>query len=857
MREDIISLFHEVADLPFSARADYYASRQISQEVWNEVESLLKFDAETGSLTEQIAETAEDVLQASYSVLASKTLGNYRVIRLLGHGGMGSVYLAQRTDGEVEQQVAIKLVHAGTDPPLFQLRFLQERQILASLNHPGIARLLDAGHTADGRPYLVMEYVNGTAIDHYCSSRGLREVLKLFRLVCNAVAYAHRNLIIHRDLKPSNILIDASGQPKLLDFGIAKIIDDKNDSRTLVRMLTPEYASPEQIRGEAHNTATDIYSLGAVLSNLLKIAAANASGRRASELPKDVECIVQKALRAEPEERYVTADAFAEDIQAFLDNRPVQARAGTGWYRARKFLRRYWMPATAAAAVILSLALGLFIANRERVIAQQRFSQVRDLSNQMFKLDDEIRNLPGATKARHALVALSLEYLERLGQQAQNDKDLALEIGSAYLSVAQVQGVPGNSNLGELSAAGESLAKADAMIGRVLNTAPLNQIALLTSAEIAHDRMIIADTLRHDDEALGFAQRSAERLETLLRLNDSKKRDPDIGRMYLNISLEDSNLHRFDDAVRYARRGVDIGRQAKRNDYVAAGLSMLSNALRFRGDLDEALKITQEARAFQESRPDDYARQNNLIVVIWREGRILGEDGEINLNRTAEAVKAFERAYELSDRLVRRDAADYASRARFVAAARDLGDILRHSNPERALEVYDAGLRRSAEINNNESARDRVRLLADSSYALRALHRNAEAKQRIDAAFDLLTKLKAWPAQSIRPGDEAGFALRALADHYAGSGMISNAIEKYQELLDKILASKPSPDADLRDANRISGIEAALSALEGKAGKNEAAAELDRRRRELWGHWSTKLPNNAFIERQLAALSTN
>ena len=387
MREDVISLFHEVADLPFSARLDYYSSHQIPPEIQDEVESLLKFDTQTVSLSNQIAETAQEVLQASSGVTESKTFGRYRVIRLLGQGGMGAVYLAERTDGEVEQQVAIKVVHSGTNLALFEDRFLRERRILASLNHPGVARLFDAGHTGDGRPYLVMEYVNGVSIDEYCAPLGLREVLKLFLAVCDAVAYAHRNLIIHRDLKPSNILIDGSGRPKLLDFGIARIIDDTDEARTQIRVLTPEYASPEQIRGEAYNTATDIYSLAAVLRKLATKV----------EIPTDIEFILRKAMRIEPEERYVTVDAFAKDIQAFLDNRPVQARSGTGWYRARKFLRRYWIPVAAATAVTASLALGLYIANRERMIAQQRFSQVRDLSNQVFKLDDQIRNLPGST----------------------------------------------------------------------------------------------------------------------------------------------------------------------------------------------------------------------------------------------------------------------------------------------------------------------------------------------------------------------------------------------------------------------------------------------------------------------------
>ena len=281
---------------------------------------------------------------------------------------------------------------------------------------------------------------------------------------------------------------------------------------------------------------------------------------------------------------------------------------------------------------------------------------------------------------------------------------------------------------------------------------------------------------------------------------------------------------------------------------------MLSNALRYHGDLEEALKTTDEARLVQETRPDDSGREINLIVVIWRAGRILGEDEGINLNRPAEAVEALETAYKRADQLARRDAADYGSRERFVAAAMDLGDILRHSDPVRALEVYDSGLRRSAEIKNDESARDRARLLADSSYPLRSLHRMAEAKTRIDAAFDLLRTMKAWPAPSIRPGEEAGFAMRALADYYADTGQLQEAIQKYQELLQKVMASKPAPDIDLRDANSISVIETALSALEKKAGHTEAAAALDRSRRERWEHWNTTLPNNSFILRQLASI---
>lgn len=254
---------------------------------------------------------------------------------------------------------------------------------------------------------------------------------------------------------------------------------------------------------------------------------------------------------------------------------------------------------------------------------------------------------------------------------------LHLEIGAAYLAVAEVQGVPGNSNLGELTSADQSLAKADAMVASVSRAAPRDRRALLQSAEIAHDRMIVSDTLGRPDQSIQFAQRSATRLETIISLGPPAKDAAAISRFYANIALENTNRHRLDDAIRYARRAVETARIANRPEIAAGGFSVLSNALRLRGDLDEALAATQQARAYQETQLDDSGRESNVIVTTWRAGRILGEDDEINLNRPAEAISALQTACDLADQLARRDPADYASRARFVAAARDLGDILR------------------------------------------------------------------------------------------------------------------------------------------------------------------------------------
>ncbi|MCC6368023.1 MAG: serine/threonine protein kinase [Bryobacterales bacterium] len=283
-------------------------------------------------------------------------MGPYRLVRLLGHGGMGAVYLADREDGEVSQRVAIKFLGLTAGFPEMRGHFRQERQILASLAHPGIARLLDAGHTG-GQPYLVMEYIEGTHIDEYARKLDTRAILNLFLAICDAVSYAHRNLIIHRDLKPSNILIDSAGCPKLLDFGIAKILNESEETRASQRILTPEYASPEQALGGAQGTATDIYSLGAVLYRLL---AGKVPGdpRSRGSLGNDLGFILGKTMRPEPMARYASVDALASDIRAFLDQRPVEARKGNVWYRTRKFFRRYWLPAGAAAVAVCSLSTG-------------------------------------------------------------------------------------------------------------------------------------------------------------------------------------------------------------------------------------------------------------------------------------------------------------------------------------------------------------------------------------------------------------------------------------------------------------------------------------------------------------------
>jgi serine/threonine-protein kinase len=360
--------------------------------------------------------------------LLDSTIGPYRIHRLIGSGGMGVVYLVDRADDEYEQKAALKLLHRGMTSPTYTRRFRTERQILAVLEHPNIARLLDGGTTEDGRPFLVMEYVEGSPIDEYCDEHllDLGERIELFLDVCSAVSFAHRNLVVHRDIKPSNILVNADGSPKLLDFGIAKLLDASaipgggEQTRTGFRPMSPPYASPEQFRGGAITTGSDVYSLGVVLYKLLTGAlprhfddhtpagiekslrrepvTPSATVRRINGIPPvphrrlrgDLDAIVLKALREEPERRYASVAELVGDLRRYLKRLPVSARQGSFGYRASRFLRRNAL-AVAASALVSTIAIGsavtLYQQNRRITYQRDRAESLASFSSGLLSID--------------------------------------------------------------------------------------------------------------------------------------------------------------------------------------------------------------------------------------------------------------------------------------------------------------------------------------------------------------------------------------------------------------------------------------------------------------------------------------
>jgi serine/threonine protein kinase len=875
MNDRVAELFHQLAELSPEERTRYLAELEIDDQVRKEAEQLLAFDSHDSTpLLRDIGLVAGRAL----SQLDRKgcRCGSYRLINVIGRGGMGVVYLAERVDGEVTQRAAVKLLRPGI-PDNEREHFLQEREILAGLTHPNIAHLLDAGHLEDGQPFLAMEYVEGKAIDVFTAGFGIHQKIKLFLKVCTAVAYLHRNLIIHRDLKPSNIVVTEDGEPKLLDFGIAKILDLTTDcTMTAMRMLTPDYASPEQVVGGRMSTTSDIYSLGAVLYHLLtgKPPHAFEDGSPASiasavttqevtrpstwapELKGDIEIILMKALRKEPKERYITVEHFAEDLEAYLESRPIVARKGDLLYRARKLGRRYWATSLATALILSSLLVGLYVANRERAVAQERFNEVRQLSNKLFDIDKQVLSLPGSSKVRQLIVDTSLDYLRRLAVSARSDPDLALDVGTAYMRVGRVQGVPISANLGQAENAEQNLRIAEESIRSVLKAQPANRTAFLRAAQIAHDRMILAQARHPDTEALSLARQSEEWLEKYLstgEVDEAEKNQVVLAAMnvanwYIHEDLADPGL-------RLLRRTIEIARNTNQPRQAGAAHIVMARALRRSGDLEGALAAIRDAVRLLEQQAGDQSTGPALsyALALKTQGDILGAENAVSLGRSREAAEYFERAFRISTSLVRQDAYDAQSRFAVSNDGTALANVVRNWDPRRAIGIYDEVLRRLAEVKNNPRARrEEARALAWSSYPLQRIGRSREARERLDTAFSLLKELKLYPAEEVEPGSEPDDALRALAEHEAANRSIQRGIEIYQQLLSRIMASKPEPESKLEDAAELSNIYSAMALLHRRAGHTEAAIAIEARRLDLWGQWDPKLPNNPFVSRQLA-----
>lgn len=476
-------------------------------------------------------------------------VGPYRVVREIGSGGMGAVYLAERAD-EFRLQVAIKVLRRDAGSRALAARFRHERQILAALRHEGIACLHDGGSLGDGRPYFVMELVAGVPIDEWCRARGLDAAarVRLFLQVCAAVQYAHRNLIVHCDLKPANILVTAEGTPKLLDFGIAKLVHGGEQTGEMTqagfRLMTPEYASPEQVRGLPVTTSTDVYSLGMVLYLLLAGRPAyELGGRSLTEIERtvceteparpsaaggaglagDLDNIILKALEKDPARRYASVEALSADLMRHLNGLPVEARPQTLVYRAGKFVRRNRAMVAAGAVAVLSLVAGTavaarqaVVAERQRAIAERRFADVRRLANTfLFEFHDKIKDLTGSTEARQYVVTRALEYLNGLEKESAGNTGLELELAEAWRRLGDVQGNPYLNNLGDAPGALASYERAVRIAEPVLAREPGNVAARRALAGACQQRADVLMLMGREAEGVASIRKAVDLLAAL------------------------------------------------------------------------------------------------------------------------------------------------------------------------------------------------------------------------------------------------------------------------------------------------------------------------------------------------------
>jgi serine/threonine protein kinase/tetratricopeptide (TPR) repeat protein len=624
------ALFHEALELPASEREALLL--QHDSALAAQVRSLLIAHEKAGDFLGKPPVAA--VLGAA---APGDRIGPYRVIEEIGHGGMGVVFRAVRDDEHFSKEVAIKLIEPGMRSEGLLKRFRDERQILAMLDHPHIARLIDGGSAPDGSPYLVMEFVAGKPLLAHCDEKrlGIDERLQLFLAVCDAVQFAHQRLVVHRDLKSDNVLVTADGSPRLLDFGIAKLIAQGSDAPVaatapMQRMLTPDYASPEQVRGQPVTVAGDVYSLGVILYELMtgtkplkfetrtpeeilrvvtqveptppstviaRTRPAETALLRGETVPRlrrhlagDLDYIVLKALEKDVARRYGTVEQLTRDIRRYRDKLPVLARGQTTAYLLSRLVRRHRVAVVTGGLVALSLVAGLVgttwqahVASLERDRAKRRFEDVRALAHAVvFDIHDAIANLPGSTHAREILVAHALRYLDGLSREAAGDCGLQHELAVAYGKIGDVQGRPMFPNLGRMPDALKSYRRS---------------MELLQSASAAcPESILIARDLVVTEQRLGdVLGRMGKRDEALKLERDGKRR------------IEEARARRPEDTMLMGDFGVSCDR--------------LSDMMAAAGDTVEAMRVGGEGlrvveKLYLRNTKEPAARRNIMVAYV-------------------------------------------------------------------------------------------------------------------------------------------------------------------------------------------------------------------------------------------------
>lgn len=881
-------LLDEVLQLDTSERQAFLDKANVSLEIRAEVESLLAFEEEAETMMFLSAvEFSKDFFDEDETehALTGQQIGVYKIVRELGHGGMGAVYLAERTDGKFQQRVALKLLKREMNTAALRRRFQHEREILASLEHPNIARLLDAGTTDDKIPFIAMEYVEGLPVDDYCDKHklDLNARLDLFRNVCGAVSFAHRNLIVHRDLKPSNILVNEDGTPKLLDFGISKILSnefEQADSATVTKLgaMTPGYASPEQLQNKSVTTATDIYSLGVILYELLSghrpfetkeddvkeiykavlesepvppsmasvecgvrsaelktASQANDTGKAnktkrktnppsAFRLPhsKDLDNIVLKALRKEPERRYSSAETFAEDIHRHQRGLPVLARPNTFLYRAEKFIKRNRASVIGGVLISLAIVLGIAatlwqarVARAERAKAEKRFKDVRQLANSyLFDIYPEIENLEGSLKAREKIITNALQYLDSLSKEAGGDLELESELATAYEKIGDVQGALNNSSLGNIKAGLESYDKARRLREAVHSANPANFEA---KEKLANNYYVTARTLWNNSQTkeaeVAFEKALKLRRELVAAKPDSFEMQNRLAILLIDYGAIPAFNFQAEKALTLFNEALGIiERLLKQNPEnpdlkksLTRGLRILSKAKGATGDYDGALKDLNYAVEVSKELAAQFPKDFRVQRSVWLTDSMICElfidkgDGPKAVESCVATIDFPKNALEKEPEngVVAYDLAiSHFNSARAFRLANNPAQTIVQS--EKAIEVMARLSKKSPD--DMEYKRNLAVYETEMARAFIKLNQNDRAINALQNVIKTLTPIIEADKESLTYQYDLGFAYRLSAQAYFNKGEKTKALES----IDKAIAiiKKLKDLNSLRDSDK-------------------------------------------------------
>ena len=793
----IEELFHAAQQQPVAERGAWVdAQTQEPEEVRREVRSLI-----TGlGIYEQRCQSPGEVgTQDEEPAPPLARFGPYQPVKLIGRGGMGAVYLATRADGQFDQTVALKTIGFPLADGEFLRKFQTERQLLASLTHPNITRLLDGGVSSSGDPYLVMEYVDGLPLDRYCDAGKLsvRARLEVFLQVLGAVEYAHRNLIVHRDLKPANILVGADGSAKLLDFGTALLLEERSEvTATRMRMLTPRYASPEQLRGERANTTTDVYSLGIILYELLtgawpfgdpesvvvelNRAAATAvalppgtvvteesahnrsTGRQqlSQSLKGDLTAIVMKAIEGDEAQRYSSVREFSADIESFLAGEPVRAHPQTSLYRAGKFLRRRWLSASAVALFVIGITAVALIAIYQARLARERYADLRSLTTSLlFDLKDAINDVPGATKAQQILVDRVVKNLDKMSQSS-DDPALQLELAEAFRQLGELQGDPYVQNLGDSKGALANLAKSKAIVDRVGAHGPKDAGWLHVAGMIEQDIGEIRFGMDQTSQAVEHLKISVALLDSMVPLTrnpvwlaDAASANGSLGDIYGQPGT--SSLQDTEKAATQYKRVIEldeftlkIAPSFLRSRRGMALMWAKLGDLQRHADPAKSLEYFEQAIKDLDALPPEYLKtqvaQRFRANFLRKKGVALGE-----LNQWSEAEASLQLAVVHTQAGTLEDPQDSRAIYDFAVALSDLEDMLfRHHDDERALALaeriipLEEKLAATAPENRGWQA-DLANMRCSRGTLLARLGRGAEALRSSKSGLDEFEKMAA------------------------------------------------------------------------------------------------------------------